>query len=92
LTQALELHPDYVDLHYRLGVIFANRHEFDLALEHFDKTVELSPNNLDYRENLAIALENMGLLDRAKLMWRRIREMAPASEHARRAEKALGSH
>jgi tetratricopeptide (TPR) repeat protein len=89
LQQALELHPEYVDLHYQLGLIFAGRQEFELAVEHFDQAVNARPNNLDYRENLAIALENMGLIDRSKAMWHRLKEMAPDSEHARRASEAL---
>jgi tetratricopeptide (TPR) repeat protein len=92
LQGALALHPEYVDLHYRLGVIFASRQQFQLALEHFDRAVASHGENLDYRENLAIALENMGMIDRAKAMWHRIEEQAPASAHAERARAALGPH
>jgi hypothetical protein len=36
-----------------------------------------------------LALENMGLIDRARSMWHRICEMAPESGQADRARSAL---
>jgi tetratricopeptide (TPR) repeat protein len=80
--RALELHPDYVDVNYRLGVLFASRRQFELAVEHFGRAAARRPEIAEYREMLAMALENIGLIDRAKAMCHRVREMM---SHRRRA-------
>ena len=69
LNQALAVDPESVELHYQLGLMFADRNEFALALDKFEYAVSLEPQNLDYLANLALALQNMGLLDRAAASW-----------------------
>ena len=54
------------------------------------RALALNPENLDFRENLAIALENMGMIDRARSCWHRICELAPDSDQAQRACEVLG--
>ena len=69
---ALDIDPQSVDLHYQLGLMFADKNQFALALERFDHAVREAPQNLDYVANLALALQNMGLLDRAAETWRTV--------------------
>lgn len=78
-TQALEVDTESIDLHYQLGLIFADRRQFAHALEHFDRAVANDPTNLDYTANLALALQNMGLLDRAAEAWRTLCEVSEES-------------
>ncbi len=68
--RALEIDPESVDLHYQLGLIFADRGEFALALDRFQRVAKQDPKNVDYVANLALALQNMGLLDRAQAGWK----------------------
>ena len=74
LSRAVEINPEYLDLHYRLAVLYADRMQFEMALEHYAKAVEGNPENAEWRENMAVCLENMGLIDRAKAMRHRLAE------------------
>jgi len=69
-----------VDLHYRLGCLFAERNHFELAVEHFGCCVEKNPVNPEFRANLALALQGMGLLDKAAATWRGLCELAIEAE------------
>ncbi|MGE0480663.1 MAG: tetratricopeptide repeat protein [Phycisphaerae bacterium] len=81
--KALTLRSDYVDVHYQLGLLFAQRNQFDLAVEHFEHAVAGNSRNLAFRQNLALALQSIGMVDKAAATWRSICELA-------RSEPALG--
>ena len=83
LKRALALDPESADLHYRLGLIFADRHKFALAHQQFEYAARHDPQNLEYNANLALALQNMGLLDRADASWQLICEVASQTEEGR---------
>jgi Flp pilus assembly protein TadD len=70
LRRAIHLRPDDAPLHYELGLMFADRRDFALAIEQFEDAVRRAPHNLDFHANLALALQNMGLIDRASACWR----------------------
>lgn len=89
LRRAMDVHPDYLDLHYQLGLLFAQRHQFEIAVEHFEKAVAARPQNVDFQANLALALQNMGLIDRATASWQIVHDLAPDSEYASKARLAL---
>ena len=77
--RALDIDPQSVDLHYQLGLMFADKNQFALALDRFDHAVQEAPENLDYVANLALALQNMGLLDRAAETWRTVCDLAQST-------------
>ena len=58
---ALELEPTYVDLHYRLGLLYTDRRMFEDAVRHMEIAAEGAPDNEQIRASLALALQNMGL-------------------------------
>jgi tetratricopeptide (TPR) repeat protein len=89
LKQAMDVHPEYVDLHYQLGLLFAQRHQFEMAVEHFEKAAAARPRNVDFQANLALALQNMGLIDRATASWQIVHDLAPDSEYAAKARLAI---
>ncbi len=62
---ALNIDPESVELHYHLGLLFADQRRFSSALDHFAIAAEKEPTNVDYIGHLALALQQMGLLDRA---------------------------
>lgn len=74
--QALKLDNNYVDVHYQLGLLFAQRNQFDLAVEQFEQAVAGNQRNVAFRANLALALQNIGLVDRAAATWRSICELS----------------
>jgi tetratricopeptide (TPR) repeat protein len=73
--RALAIDPETLDLHYQVGLIFADRGEFALALERFEHAARQAPEKVDYVANLALALQNMGLLDRAAASWQTLCEL-----------------
>ena len=82
--RALSIDPQSIDLHYQLGLMFADKNQFALALDRFDHAVREAPQNLDYVANLALALQNMGLMDRAAEAWRTLCDLAQAAPAERR--------
>ncbi len=89
LKQATDLHPEYADLHYQLGLLFSQRHQFEISVEHLEQAVEANPRNVSFQANLALALQNMGLIDRARATWQIVQELAPESAQADQARSAL---
>ncbi len=75
--QALRLEPGrMVDVHYELGLLFAQRNQFDLAAEQFEQAGVTSDGDPAFRENLALALQNVGMVDRAAATWQAMSELA----------------
>ena len=68
--KALEVRPEYVDLHYRLGLLYTDRRQFEEAVRHMEEASDGAPDNEQIRASLALALQNMGLMDRAAATWR----------------------
>ncbi len=90
--QALEVRPDYLDLHYQAGLLFAQKHRFEMAVEHFEHAAAGNPKNVAFQANLALALQNMGLIDRAQATWQVVSDLAsPDSQHGKEARNALAS-
>jgi tetratricopeptide (TPR) repeat protein len=75
-TRALRLNDKFVDVHYQLGLLFAQRAQFELAVEQFERAIAGNERNLAFRANLALALQNIGLVDRAAATWRSICELS----------------
>ena len=62
LERAVNLQPEYVDLHYRLGLVYADRGLWPLAVEQYEKALQRRPDAEGVEASLALALENMGLV------------------------------
>ena len=69
-SRALEVRPKYVDVHYRLGLLYTDRRQLEEALHHMEAAAEGAPDNDQIRASFALALQNMGLMDRAAATWR----------------------
>jgi len=63
LSQAVNLEPGYADLHYRLGLVYADRGLWPLAVEQYREALDQYPGDGAVEASLALALENMGLVD-----------------------------
>ena len=77
---AIAVKPDDVALHHQLGLIFADQHKFTLALEQFETALKQDGRNIDLHANIALALQNMGLLERAGAAWETLCDVAASSE------------
>jgi tetratricopeptide (TPR) repeat protein len=51
--QALELDPDFTNVHFNLGLAYSDVEEYDLAIQEFRKVLRLQPNDLNARHELA---------------------------------------
>lgn len=87
--RALRLEGEYVDVHYQLGLLFAQRSQFELAAEQFEQAVAGNHQNLAFRANLALALQNIGMVDRAAATWRSICELSRADDILAARERIL---
>ena len=76
--EVLTIEPHYVDVHYRLGLLHTNRRQFQEAVTHMEQAASGQPDNRDVRAGLALALQNMGLIDRSVAMWRSLWRMHDA--------------
>jgi tetratricopeptide (TPR) repeat protein len=47
--------PTHAMAHWRLGMVYRLKGENDLAIEHFEKAVELNPQNKEFRAALEAA-------------------------------------
>jgi tetratricopeptide (TPR) repeat protein len=56
------LKPEYVDLHYRLGLVYADQGLWPLAVGQYRKALSSRPDAEGVEASLALALENMGLM------------------------------
>ena len=89
LHAALELKPEYAELHYKLGVMYCDKMQFALAVEQLELMLPEHEENGDIHSNLALALQNMGLIDRAVANWRAVCELEPESAMAFWAQRSL---
>jgi len=89
LQGALELKPEYAELHYKLGVMYCDKMQFALAVEQLELMLPEHEENGDIQSNLTLALQNMGLIDRAVANWRAVCELEPESAMAFQAQRSL---
>lgn len=90
--QATRIEGNYADLHYQLGLLFAQRCQFEMAVEHYEAAVRGNPANIDFQANLALALQSLGLLDRAGSTWQIVCDLAPESAYAQQARAAMSKN
>ena len=89
LAQAVKIKPEFVELHYQLALMYCDKIKFALAVEHFEKTQQGPADKIDVQANLALALQNMGLIDRARANWQAVCELEPQSPLAFLAQREV---
>ena len=90
--QATRVEGNYADLHYQLGLLFAQRCQFEMAVEHYEAAVQSNPGNIDFQANLALALQSLGLIDRAGATWQVVCDLEPESAYAQQARAAMAKN
>ncbi|MCF7959093.1 MAG: tetratricopeptide repeat protein [Phycisphaerae bacterium] len=88
-VEALHLDDEHKELHYKLGVMYCDRIQFALAVEHFEMTGKSQFENNNIHSNLTLALQNMGLVDRAAAAWRAVCELDDQSVLAFQSQRAI---
>jgi len=81
------LDPKNTIVHYRLGVIYYDRKDYQKAYNYLEEVINLYPN--DYYSNLQFAWTNfqMGKLKEAKVLFNKVLLIKPDCESA---EEGLG--
>jgi tetratricopeptide (TPR) repeat protein len=68
--KALELNPNNLDAHLKLGFLLYNVKEmYDEGMAHYQKALQLDPNNTDAHYNLGLAMSRQGKSDEAIKHW-----------------------
>jgi tetratricopeptide (TPR) repeat protein len=73
----LELRPDFVEAHLKLGIALRNHGKLEEALAHGRRAVELRPDSAEAHNNLGVVLKDLGKLDAAVACFRRVLELRP---------------
>jgi serine/threonine protein kinase/Tfp pilus assembly protein PilF len=78
IDHALALAPNSPEAHLALGLFFyISRHEYELALAEFNRTLELQPNNVLAREYCAWVYRRRGEWERSLAYSQRAQELDP---------------
>jgi tetratricopeptide (TPR) repeat protein len=90
LKKSVEINPEFIDLHYKLGLMYCDPIQFALAVEHYTLESETSKQG-NVHDNLELALQNMGLVDRCMATWQAVCELDPQSKMAFLSHRSLKS-
>jgi superkiller protein 3 len=82
---ALELEPDYSELHNNLGLLFLKMKKLDEAVLSFEESVKKNVNNALAYVNLGKALLELEKFDDALKAYNQALEIDPANPEAREA-------
>jgi superkiller protein 3 len=89
LERAVMLKPEFSDVHYELGLIYADQARYRLAIDEFEETLRGNGQHVDAMAAMAMALETIGVHDKARASWQAIIELAPESEQAKLARASM---
>jgi tetratricopeptide (TPR) repeat protein len=91
-SEALKLSPNNVDVSTDLGVCYYYSNQPDKALEQFDRSLKIDPRHAKTLLNLGI-VRAFGKqdLEGATQAWQKVMEVAPGSQEAQAAKRALDS-
>ncbi len=75
-------------MHYELALLFAKPAEFELQIDDFDPGLS-GEEATTFRDNLSLALQHIGMVDRAQALWRAIDETVRSSGDIVETRRAL---
>lgn len=78
----LRIDPKNSQGHYRLGLIFYRREEFDKSLQHFQVGFNLYPFDYDYNLMMAWTSLKMGKMREAKILFNKVLLLSPDDDSA----------
>ena len=76
-TDTLAKNPDCWVGYNNLGLVLFNNGQLDEAMVHFQKSLEINPNNAEARNNLGIVLVRKGRADEAMAQFQKAVEASP---------------
>ena len=82
LSRALRISPDQPELHFALGAILASEKQYGAAADRFGQVVRLRPTDVAAWNNRALALLELGKVDRAVECYQAVVKLLPNSPEA----------
>lgn len=77
LTEAIRLNPNNEEAHYYLAFVCAESLNYDCAFKHYQKAIELNPQDWENKFALASLYEKLGRNDQAKPLLKSAHEIDP---------------
>lgn len=87
----LLLKPEDVNARVDLGVCYFKKNEFAPAIEQMEKALKYDPRHVMAHFNLGIVNLNAGNSEKAKFWFKKVIEIEPNSDYAKKAEELLKS-
>ena len=78
-VKGMQVGREHCELHYKLALMYCDKLQFAMAVEHIENNPEDEQNGVSLGANLNLALQNMGLVNRAEATWRTVCELDPQS-------------
>jgi Flp pilus assembly protein TadD len=84
LLTSLKIRPDYVVSHLNLGLLYlvSGSGKYEMAIDHLERALELVPENVSARNNLAVALLRVGRYTEARKNLESIMKLMPGRASA----------
>ena len=76
-------------LFYNIGILFFKNNQIALAIEYLSKSLELDPKYVEAYYQMGLACLNKGDMEKAKVSFAKVIELAPESEKAAQAKNLL---
>ncbi len=81
-----------LELHFKMAVAYFYRGKYLMAIEEFGDCIEIDPGFVQARYFKAMSAHQLEMNDEAVREWRKIIEIAPASEEAEKSRLQLKEH
>jgi len=65
-----------LEMHYRVAILYCDKKRFGQAMANMEAAMKDNFTDPDAGLNIAVVLENLGLIDRATATWDRLTETA----------------
>ena len=82
MREAIRLHPNYWEAHYRLGDDLAEQADVSGAAAEFEQVVRLNPNYVKAHLNLGVALYKLGRREEAGEQFDEVLRLDPQNRQA----------
>lgn len=92
LMQAISVYPEDPNLHYKLGKLYKQNSEIDLAINEMLGVLQFDPEHLEARQQLGLMYEEKGFLYQSLKMWKEADTLLTSDEtrsHIQALERKL---
>jgi len=84
LSRPKQYRPDELELHYKTALLYCDKVKFAASVLNLELNMENNFTKTDAIGNISIVLQNLGLLDRAEVMWDNLGDTVSAAVRGKR--------